>query len=555
MDTGGKTSLIAKLLSKGAAFSTFGKHQEALEAFDEILGIAPKNVDALSFKCGLLNKLGRHQEAQKVLNALSEILLETLDNVLKVSPRHTEALNEKVDILNKLGRHQEALSVASEILKNEDEIAGQQTGAGVVSENEKFEINMPDWLGDMKIIGISKNLDRIFPVPADDLENKGGRNSISYQHKTLKEYAQHYYNLGLNITCVSNVKNEFNSSNDNFYLKAPNHKWDDLWSRRQTIEEFNGYEWANATGFGLATGFNNLLVIDLDDCSHNFLIQTLEQLGLPTDYEWVVLSGSRKGYHIYVLVNDLVNVFPVIPVVRLYPKEAYSGLVKKVELLIRLHSILPPSVHPTQNKYEFINCSAPARSPAYIGVDKIQLFIDTYFDPAKQENKKIYKKKVRVSEYQCPDKPHGWRAIFLGCSSCIAEAERKRAENANALLEEQEERRINKAQKRQEKWNEYLKLEKEIRAMPKYAVWRQDVLARYARKCAINDPLCKGGLEVDHFPRSLYSLVSMCEIRTTMQAYECAALWDVNNGGVLCKSHHDQTKSSMSRASRVTDRI
>lgn len=366
----------------------------------------------------------------------------------------------------------------------------------------------------------------------------------------LKDFAQYYYNLGFNVTCVTNIKNEFNSGNDNFYLKAPSHQWEDLWSRRQTQEEFNNYQWSIATGLGLATGFNNLLAIDIDDSSQHFLIQTLELLGLPVDYEWVVLTGGKNGFHIYVFVDELLNIFPEVPVVKLVPKEAYSKLASKVELLIRLHSILPPSIHPTQNKYVFVNCSQPKNLPLRIESYKIQTYIDTYFDSKKQENKKAYKKKIRSDEleYQCPNKPHSWLEMLFGCSFCVAERERRRIEDARILSEKNDEILANIEQKKQESWSIYIKLEREIRAMPRYAVWRQDVFARYGRKCAIGGSECSDVLEVDHFPNSLYSLVSRYGIQTKMQAYECPALWDVNNGHVLCKFHHDQTRSSIYRA-------
>lgn len=209
----------------------------------------------------------------------------------------------------------------------------------------------------------------------------------------LKKHAQYFYDLGMNITCVSNIKNEFNSKAENTYLKAPNHQWEDLWSRRQTSKEFNDYQWTVATGLGLATGFNNLLAIDIDGYSKDFVTQTLGALELPMDYEWVVLSGSKNGFHIYVFVDGLLDSFPKERVVRLYPKELYSDLASKVELLIKFHSILPPSLHPTQNKYEFINCSLPKGAPIYIGIDKMKNFINKYFDAAKQENTKIYKNK------------------------------------------------------------------------------------------------------------------------------------------------------------------
>jgi len=44
---------------------------------------------------------------------------------------------------------------------------------------------------------------------------------------------------------------------------------------------------------------------------------------------------------------------------------------------------------------------------------------------------------------------------------------------------------------------------------------------------------------------AFYSVVREYKITNIMQAYECTALWNINNGSPLCKLHHDQTKSSL----------
>ncbi len=89
-------------------------------------------------------------------------------------------------------------------------------------------------------------------------------------------------------------------------------------------------------------------------------------------------------------------------------------------------------------------------------------------------------------------------------------------------------------------------VKRDIRAMPRYEVWRQAVFARFGRRCMVcpstND------IEVDHYPLSLHSIVVRNGIRDTIQAYECVALWDVDNGKPLCRICHDRTSSSRVRA-------
>jgi hypothetical protein len=90
----------------------------------------------------------------------------------------------------------------------------------------------------------------------------------------------------------------------------------------------------------------------------------------------------------------------------------------------------------------------------------------------------------------------------------------------------------------------YEQLAKDIRAMPKYSVWREDVLRKHGRRCSI----CGSteNIEVDH-RRSLYSLVRIYGITDLVEAYECEALWEIENGNPLCKMHHDATVTSTYR--------
>lgn len=148
------------------------------------------------------------------------------------------------------------------------------------------------------------------------------------------------------------------------------------------------------------------------------------------------------------------------------------------------------------------------------------------------------------------------------CSVCREKILKKRWEEKekikkqkHAVLEEQKRLRdLKTEQERQQKELErqqeheaemvqYKKLRKEIESMPQYQIWREEVLKRLGRRCAV----CGSteDLEVDHRYVSFYKIVKRYEITNTVQAYECAALWDVNNGAPLCKLHHNRTKSSV----------
>lgn len=425
-----------------------------------------------------------------------------------------------------------------------------------------------------------KNLIFILPVisatPAQSFSDVDS--DISEKNDGMKNYARYFYDMGMNVTCVSNIENEFNTKAENVYLKAPSHQWEDLWSRRQTPEEFDAYQWSRAIGFGAITGFDNLMVVDMDDCSEDFVGKVLGILGLPIDYEWVVLSGSKKGFHIYVFVDGLLNNFPGLSVVRLYPKESYIKLVNKVELLIRLHSILPPSVHPTGNRYEFVNCSLPQKRPAHIEMGKVQNFINRYFNATKQRNMMTYRKQEKEPEYPTLSKAAwsltiaivsgfigfmfwpsfiatffaGWNWFRIRSESQFSiERDAQTAFRVRREKREEEQRIVEKAREREERrkrdeeaYAVRRQLRIEIEKMPKYSNWRNAVFVRCGRACEICGET--KGLEIHHRV-SFDAIQRAYKISTIVQAFECDALWNVNNGSVLCKQCHEKMESSKYR--------
>ena len=111
------------------------------------------------------------------------------------------------------------------------------------------------------------------------------------------------------------------------------------------------------------------------------------------------------------------------------------------------------------------------------------------------------------------------------------------------ILEEQE-------KAKEQELHKYQQLRKDIEAMPEYEHWRQAVFKERGRKCT----RCGSteNLEIDHRFKSFYAIIKEYGVTNTNQAYECPVLWSVDNGAPLCKTHHDETTSSIYRQLKMS---
>lgn len=113
----------------------------------------------------------------------------------------------------------------------------------------------------------------------------------------------------------------------------------------------------------------------------------------------------------------------------------------------------------------------------------------------------------------------------------------KREEEILRLKQREEEAR----QEKEIRMDEYQKLREEIEAMPKYANWKNAVFSKTGMVCE----MCGGtnNLEIHH-RQSFYSIIQAYQIKNVVQAFETNALWEIDNGSVLCKTCHNKTASS-----------
>lgn len=205
-----------------------------------------------------------------------------------------------------------------------------------------------------------------------------------------KLLANHLYDLGINITCITNYTTEYNFYDANI-LKGPYHAFEHLKKNRQTKEELNNYDWENSVGLGTLAGFENLRVLDIDGCSnHKFIDDILIILGLPKNYEWVVRTGSLDGFHIY-FYSDINENLIKDQVASSYPPNLdNTSLFEKMELLWKTHVVLPNSLHRSGFKYNFVNCKFPKSKPKFIQIDRFKVIETLFLNISEIEKKKVY---------------------------------------------------------------------------------------------------------------------------------------------------------------------
>ena len=124
----------------------------------------------------------------------------------------------------------------------------------------------------------------------------------------LQLHATFYHSMGMNIAPIYNYDNHIPFKKPGIDIT----KWH---SERQDITDVMNFDWSNATGIGLVTGFNGFRAIDVDSFLDTVLLEEsnkdrvigkiLEQLDLPEDYQWIVKSGSGQGCHIIFQSDDL----------------------------------------------------------------------------------------------------------------------------------------------------------------------------------------------------------------------------------------------------------
>lgn len=205
-----------------------------------------------------------------------------------------------------------------------------------------------------------------------------------------------------------------------------------VWSRWQTERQSEdqlaalGWEGQGITGLAAISGPSSggLVCIDLDQApGEHSLRGALGWLGLPRDYEWAVKTpGHGGGWHIWVVCPDL---WEALEKAKLPTKAvlvgAYAGAAHAELRWRECYTLLPPSLHPDGERYEFYHAH-PEAAPASVEGRKLLLLAEWG-----EEKKKADKPQV-TEDYSA----YIEAAIFHNCSRIASAQEGSRNEQLNA---------------------------------------------------------------------------------------------------------------------------
>lgn len=214
----------------------------------------------------------------------------------------------------------------------------------------------------------------------------------------LKKWADHFHKFGFSLVSLGNGGDP----------KRPFQAWKGWTDNPQSSEELAkiNFDAPQVTGIGGITGTNNIVCLDFDKVSNNVIIyKFLQLIGLDADYAWTVVSGSKKGYHIWFKCKT-------DPFSALFKggKQVYTFNAKKdekdfhhIEYRLKQHTVLPPSIHPSGDRYEWLN-ENPASDMEYIDGEVLKKALLEFADPLLPKNgngkakRKPNKKKVDIPD-------------------------------------------------------------------------------------------------------------------------------------------------------------
>ena len=159
--------------------------------------------------------------------------------------------------------------------------------------------------------------------------------------------------------------------------KKPYGDWKQWHEREMDVDDIDKLGWsAKTNGIGLICGVSSLRCIDFDGVKDETIVyEFLKLLGLESNYAWLVKSGN--GFHVWINCIDEDNYLEGLDGEKSYYKLESRDKNKFDHLELRwknCQTVLPPSLHPSGKKYEFVNLkngNIPDEEPSKLWIGKV----------------------------------------------------------------------------------------------------------------------------------------------------------------------------------------
>lgn len=190
----------------------------------------------------------------------------------------------------------------------------------------------------------------------------------------FREEGYSYYSMGANVVTIAGYDKK-----EKKITKQPYKHWGRWVKERQSYIELTYILNSEHHGIALINGINGWRSIDIDGCDDlSIAKKILKALNLPLDYKWLVESGSRNGFHIWIRCDDDSgeSLFK-IGKKKIYKFKSRGDKFDHIELRwANCCTIVPPSNHPSGNHYKFLN-GIPDTPPPIIQLDLLMKALKT----------------------------------------------------------------------------------------------------------------------------------------------------------------------------------
>jgi len=189
-DSSTKTKNSEDLINRGYELDKVGKFQEAIQMYDQALGINPSNVHALYNKGNSLYNLERYPEA-----------LNLFERALEIDPFDTDALNNKGNVLEKLGKYKAAFKIYDKAFEiNPSDVSALINKESAMEQYSKKLINIGGNYLKKKYYNkkINQLYDKALKIEPNNISALIKKGEIMYRNKKYLE-AISLFNKVLNI--------------------------------------------------------------------------------------------------------------------------------------------------------------------------------------------------------------------------------------------------------------------------------------------------------------------------------------------------------------------